>query len=179
MAILLLLAVLVGALLAFSLSHGHKVLPGSSSVPLTYTSPIVSPTTTTKKNVGGSTDVGTFRVTLPKNSSNVTRSDSGETHEISFSKGLISGSASSNPATPGQPLAAFASLYGVPSKHVAKNVAGRRGYTFVSVSGGRFSVVVIGRAGGQYLTVHLTGPARQLSRGKALAATIAASLASE
>lgn len=180
MAVLAILAILVLGLFILGITRTHKTPPSSTTtVERTYTSPIVTSTTDTTEAsaaAGHAIDVGTFAVKLPKNSSGATRSDSGATHEIAFSKGTLAGSVSSNPATPGQPLSAFASLYGVPNEHKASNVAGGKGYIFVTVSGGRFSIIIIGRTGGQNLTVHLTGPSSQLARGKAQAKKIAASL---
>lgn len=180
MAIFLLgvLALLLGGLLAFGLTRHTKPTPTPSIVAPTAISPSTTARTLTTEISGkGKIDVGSFSSRLPAGLTDITRTDSGGLHTLNFNHTSSSGSVGVQPKVAGESLQQLASIYGNPKTHKISGVSGGVGYMFTTLSGGRYSVIIIGRAKGQDIVVHLAGPASQIRSAKSLAKRIASGIA--
>lgn len=174
-AALVLIGVLGLGLALFGLSDESTTRPtttGATSPTTGFFPPAVTGQVTDQEGV---VDVGTFSIDLPEGASGVERSSSGNRDQLTFSIGQMNGAASSQESRPGESLDELASIYGpLKGKRVSK-LAGNPAYLFSSTSGGRFSLVVLGRAQGRDYAIQLVGPAAELPRARQLALDLAAS----
>jgi hypothetical protein len=177
-AALVVLGVVAVLLALFAFTRGGSSPSTSTAATPTETQPGGLPVTVipTGPAAPGSATGGSFDLALPRGAAAVKRTSASGRDQVTFSVGSIQGAVSSQPVRVGESLDELASIYGKLKGHKRGDIAGKDAYVFTASSGGRFSVIVIGRKQGKDYTVQLVGPQKDFNRARALADKLGSSV---